>query len=215
MTWGLLTGGIGEDESSFRNFRNFRGGGDAYRRLSSLLSLLSRGLFGVASDLDVYYCVRSFRCRSDMWYRAPRGEIAIFERPRSGAYMLKVATPLSLLLLTAVPSAAPAQIQSLGEAIQNSMNRTSALLRQKPSMAGTRTEPGRGHAQSSAHQRSRQRFSNAKPSPQAFSVPTDTGSLSRMHAATYRLGNGVELQVTGLFRPDAPTACIAYCAMSN
>ena len=36
-----------------------------------------------------------------------------------------------------------------------------------------------------------------------------------MKAATYRLSNGVELQVTGLFRPDPPTACIAYCAISD
>ena len=44
-----------------------------------------------------------------------------------------------------------------------------------------------------------------------FVVLQDRDSLGRVNAATYRLGNGLVLQVTGLFQPDAPTVCIANC----
>lgn len=42
-------------------------------------------------------------------------------------------------------------------------------------------------------------------------IVTEGDSLEGVAVATYLLANGVILRTTGIFRPDAPTRCIAYC----
>jgi hypothetical protein len=56
---------------------------------------------------------------------------------------------------------------------------------------------------------------NAAPTYQRFVVPLDRDSLARIAPPTYRLENGVNLQVTGGFLPDAPTVCIAHCPSTS
>ena len=44
-----------------------------------------------------------------------------------------------------------------------------------------------------------------------YFLPLDRESLAAVDPATYRMSNGIVLQVTGLFQPYAPTVCIANC----
>ena len=42
-------------------------------------------------------------------------------------------------------------------------------------------------------------------------IPVDRDSLASVHPPTYKLGNGLVLQMTGIFWPDAFTVCVANC----
>lgn len=140
----------------------------------------------------------------------------LFGNPRTGAHMLRLAVTLGVLLgLGSVPSPAPAQMQSLGEAIQNSLNRSAALIQQQSNTAQSHPDIVRGGLQRGSHETRRQRVAIARPVSSAGLIAADAGSLDQMDATTYRLSNGVQLQVTGLFNPDVPTVCIAYCPLSD
>lgn len=75
-------------------------------------------------------------------------------------------------------------------------------------------ERERMQAQSEASARQTQSYSNnpvSSGSKQGYVVAIDQNSLAGFQPATYKLGNGLVLQLTGLFRPDPPTVCIANC----
>lgn len=46
---------------------------------------------------------------------------------------------------------------------------------------------------------------------QTYFVPAGIDALAGTTSATFRMGTGVVLRVSGDFRPDPPTTCIAYC----
>jgi len=126
--------------------------------------------------------------------------------------VLKLAIPLGVLLAI---GAAPADAQSLGQAIQGRFNSTATLLNQQGHPDTMPAATGRARAKAETAKTVKQ-VSSTRRSPAfsapPFAVPADHDSLAGMNAATYRLGNGVVLQVTGLFQPDAPTVCVAYCS---
>lgn len=129
--------------------------------------------------------------------------------------MIIKTVPICLLVaVTIFAAAGPANGQSIRDDIKDSLNRKYAILQQQADTERMRAETERLRAEAEASARQRQTYSSggstSGPS-QGYAVSVDRDSLAGFEPATYRLGNGLVLQVTGLFQPDAPTVCIANC----
>jgi hypothetical protein len=119
-----------------------------------------------------------------------------------------------VMALAIITSAEPASGQSMPDAIKNALDRKYAILQQQADTERMRAETERTRAEAEANATQRQTYprgmSNLGP-PQGYAIGIDHDSLAGFDPATYRMGNGMVLQVTGLFQPDAPTICIANC----
>ena len=107
-------------------------------------------------------------------------------------------------------AASVANGQSLSNAINGAMNRTSTLLQQP---AGAVPLPSR----SESKQRKASASAKAHTSTPAtvrsagHRVPVDRNSLAAVPTTTHSLSNGVVLQVTGELVPEAKATCTDPC----
>lgn len=130
-----------------------------------------------------------------------------------------------MIPVTLIAAAGSADAQSIGDSIANALDRNDAILQQQADTERMRVESERRASESAAgianaqaksleaaHQGNR--YSSAASfslSRRQFFLPVDRDSLAGFDPATYRMGNGMVLRVTGLFEPEEPTVCIANC----
>ena len=119
----------------------------------------------------------------------------------------------ALSVSIAIAASSGARGQSLGDAIQGAMNRTSGILQHS---AGTQSSSGQsGSAQPATGQKPGPKASTIeqnRPAPPARTIlPVDRNSFARISSSSHRLPGGVVLQTTGDFMPDAKAACSAPC----
>ena len=114
------------------------------------------------------------------------------------------------LLMLGAQSAAAQGISGMNDALQRKYN----ILEPQAETERMRAETERMRAEAEVSQsrgRSYPSARNASAGSQQYVVPTGIDSLEGTDASTYRLGNGTILRVSGIFWPDAPTVCIAFC----
>lgn len=128
--------------------------------------------------------------------------------------MAKKIVTIGFTVVITLLTAGSANAQSIRDDIKNAIDRKYAILQQQADTERMRAETERTRAEAETSTLQRQSYSggtNSSPSPHGYVVGIDHDSLARIYPATYRLSNGMVLQVTGLFEPDAPTICIANC----
>lgn len=82
-------------------------------------------------------------------------------------------------------------------------------MRAEADMKRAEAEVRRGEAITNSQRGSSRTFSVSNS--QTYYVPAGIDSLAGTDAATFRMRTGVVLRVSGDFRPDPPTICVAYC----
>ena|SRR3982750_3423428 len=133
--------------------------------------------------------------------RAGRSSAAI------SAGLLVVAT-----MAFGAPGAAAAQNVGFGAALQRKFD----ILQQQTDSARIRAEAARVNAEAEHERVQAEATPREAQSSQTwgsghYRVSSGTDDFAGMRVPTYRLANGVILEVTGDFWPDAPTVCIANC----
>jgi uncharacterized protein HemX len=107
---------------------------------------------------------------------------------------------------------AAAQDAGFGAALQRKFD----ILQQQTDSARIRAEAARVNAEAE-HERAqaeatpREAQSRQTGGSEHYRVTRGTDDFAGMRVPTYRLANGVILEVTGDFWPDGPTVCIANC----
>ena len=117
-------------------------------------------------------------------------------------------------LLSALAAAGPASAQTIPDDFKNIVDLKYKILQEQADTDRMRAETERTRAQAEGNAMQRSRYSsggNIPTSYATYSLPIDHDSLVRVHPPTFRLGNGVILQMTGIFWPDAFTVCIENC----
>ena len=110
------------------------------------------------------------------------------------------------------PEPAAAQNAGFGSALQRKYD----ILQQQIDSNRIRAEAARVNAEAE-HERvqaeatPREAQSSQVSGSEHYRVASGTDDFAGMRVPTYRLANGVILEVTGGLSPDAPTVCIANC----
>lgn len=120
----------------------------------------------------------------------------------------------ALSIVVAAAAAGTASGQSIRDDIQNALKRKYDILQQQADTERMRAESERTRIETETSQSKGQSYSgggNFPTSSATYALPVDRDSLGRANPPTYRLGNGVILQMTGIFWPDALTVCVANC----
>ena len=109
--------------------------------------------------------------------------------------------------LLGIAAAGPASAQTVGQAITNSLNNNSRVIRQQTDTAlpKAKAEP----TEAKAGQTLRARFTGA--SSGRYSVGKDSNDFALLGVPTYRLPSGVSMQFSGEFSPSEGVTCTSNC----
>ena len=127
---------------------------------------------------------------------------------KSWRYRTLVLAP-SIVANSIVILPASASAQRAPQLMQEALQRKYDILQQQANTDSKNAESERMRAESERSRITSQRSSSSEN--RGNYTVTDGDALEGAAVATYLATSGVTLKTTGIFRPDAPTRCIAYC----
>ena len=142
---------------------------------------------------------------------------AAFKRGARVGHSFAASAAGLLMSLMAVAAPGSAAAQGIPQDMKDALQRKYDILQQQAETERMRaeTERTRSAGERSSKGQTISRAGNPSATSQQYAVAIDMDSLAGVYAPTYKLGNGVILQVSGVFWPDAPTVCIAHCPVTD